>query len=158
MLLTIVGALNIVIAAGYLCYIRDQPKTLTSKKVIVCGFAYIFMCAWRGFLPVVNTDRRCFWDTDFGTPIVSRSLATVGEMCFIIIFSIIYAKIWKDLVAPITGVAETITLALIWSLIPLIGIAQVLSWLGVATQNNLYNAIEGERLDEIKLISLEYES
>lgn len=142
--MTIVSALNIVVSAVYLFMIRDEPKTRTSKTVIVCGLIYIYVCAWRSFFPVVNTDRRCFWDTDFATPIVSRSIATVAEMGFILIFSIIYHKVWKDLVAPITGLFETITLLIIWGIVPIIGIAQVLAWLGVATQNNLYNAVEGK--------------
>lgn len=142
LLLVIVSGMNILVALGYLVYIRKEEKTFTTKKGIVCGLIYVLMCAWRSVFPVVNTDRRCFWDTDFATPIVSRSFATVGEMCFIFLFAIIYHRVWKDLVAPLQGFFETVVLLLIWAIVPAIAVAQALAWLGVATQNNLYNAVE----------------
>lgn len=139
--MTTASVINILLAIVYLIYIRNQTKTLTSKTVIVFGLIYIVVCAWRSIFPVVNTDRRCFWDTDFATPVVSRSIATVAETGFIAIFSILYIKIFIDL-CHIEGTLRTIVIVKLKLLVPIIIVAQILAWLGVSTQNNLYNAIE----------------
>lgn len=127
--MTTASVINILLAIVYLIYIRNQTKTLTSKTVIVFGLIYIVVCAWRSIFPVVNTDRRCFWDTDFATPVVSRSIATVAETGFIAIFSILYIKIFIDL-CHIEGTLRTIVIVKLKLLVPIIIVAQILAWLG----------------------------
>jgi hypothetical protein len=66
---------------------------------------------------------------------VGRSVATVAELCFVVQWAIILHHL-----GTMTGAETTVNAA--WVIVPLILIAECLSWYAVLTRNYLGNAIE----------------
>ena len=79
--------------------------------------------------------RICLFDTWLSSVIVGRSVATVAEICFAAQWAIVLQQL-----GAMTGAATTLNAALI--LLPLIVIAECISWYAVLTTNYLGNAIE----------------
>jgi hypothetical protein len=97
--------------------------------------AYVFGCAFRSFLPRADVQRICLFDTWLSSVVVGRSVATVAELCFAAQWAIVLQQL-----GAMTGAATTLNAALI--LLPLIVIAECISWYAVLTTNYLGNAIE----------------
>jgi hypothetical protein len=102
--------------------------------LLLCA-AYVFGCAFRSFLPRADVQRICLFDTWLSSVVVGRSVATVAEVCFVVQWSIILHQL-----GTMTGAQTAVTAA--WVIVPLILIAECLSWYAVLTRNYLGNAIE----------------
>src|SRR5258708_6986816 len=50
---------------------------------LVLSAVYVFGCAFRSVLPVYDIPRFCLFDTPFSSVVVGRSVATIGELCFV---------------------------------------------------------------------------
>ena len=139
-LLTVVSGTNI--AGWFLLYRRlhEQPTgSLGSSSgielmLLLCA-AYVFVCAFRSFLPRADVQRICLFDTWLSSVVVGRSVATVAEICFAAQWAIILHQLGM-----MTGADTTLNAA--WVIVPLILIAECFSWYGVLTTNYLGNAIE----------------
>ena len=102
--------------------------------LLLCA-AYVFGCAFRSFLPRADVQRICLFDTWLSSVAVGRSVATVAEVCFVVQWSIILHQL-----GTMTGAQTAVTAA--WLIVPLIVVAECLSWYAVLTRNYLGNAIE----------------
>jgi hypothetical protein len=139
-LLSLVSAANI--AAWLVLYrqFQGQPPvgladTLGIQLMFFLSAAYVFGCAFRSFLPRADVQRICLFDTWLSSVVVGRSVATVAEVCFAAQWAIVLHKL-----GTMTG-ADT-ALHAGWAILPLIVVAQCLSWYAVLTRNYLANAIE----------------
>ena len=137
-LLTVVSGLNI--AAWFVLY-RELPIPPAANSssgigtmLLFCA-AYVFGCAFRSFLPRADVQRICLVDTWLSSVLVGRSVATVAELCFVVQWAIILHHL-----GTMTGAETTVNAA--WVIVPLILIAECLSWYAVLTRNYLGNAIE----------------
>jgi hypothetical protein len=139
-LLTLVSGANI--AVWFLLY-RQLHEQLTGSRdgtsgielmLVLCA-AYVFGCAFRSFLPRADVQRICLFDTWLSSVVVGRSVATVAESCFVAQWAIILHQL-----GTMTGADTTLNAA--WVIVPLILIAECLSWYAVLTTNYLGNAIE----------------
>jgi hypothetical protein len=139
-LLTLVSGVNI---AVWFALYRELPIppagavggiSGTGAMLLFCA-AYVFGCAFRSFLPRADVQRICLFDTWLSSVMVGRSVATVAEICFVAQWAIILHQL-----GTMTG-AETVT-NIAWMIVPLILIAECLSWYAVLTRNYLGNAIE----------------
>ena len=97
--------------------------------------AYVFGCAFRSFLPRADVQRICLFDTWWSSVLVGRSVATVAEIAFVAQWAILLHQL-----GTMTGAETTVNAA--WVIVPLIVIAECLSWYAVLTRNYLGNAIE----------------
>jgi hypothetical protein len=97
--------------------------------------AYVFGCAFRSFLPRADVQRICLFDTWWSSVLVGRSVATVAEIAFVAQWAILLHQF-----GTMTGAETTVNAA--WVIVPLILIAECLSWYAVLTRNYLGNAIE----------------
>jgi len=97
--------------------------------------AYVFGCAFRSLLPRADVQRICLFDTWLSSVMVGRTVATVAEVCFAVQWAIILHRL-----GTMTGADTTLNAAL--AIVPLILIAECLSWYAVLTRNYLGNAIE----------------
>lgn len=97
--------------------------------------AYVFGCAFRSFLPRADVQRICLFDTWLSSVVVGRSVATLAEVCFAAQWAIV---LWQ--LGAMTGAATTLNATFI--LLPLIVIAECVSWYAVLTTNYLGNAVE----------------
>ncbi|MCA6117666.1 hypothetical protein J6524_22735 [Bradyrhizobium sp. WSM 1738] len=139
-LLTVVSGVNI--AAWFVLY-RELPIQPTGFAGSASGIgimllfcaAYVFGCAFRSFLPRADVQRICLFDTWLSSVMVGRSVATVAEVCFVAQWAIILHHL-----GTMTGAETVINIA--WLIVPLILIAECLSWYAVLTRNYLGNAIE----------------
>lgn len=106
----------------------------TGLMLLLCA-AYVFGCAFRSFLPRADVQRICLFDTWLSSVVVGRSVATIAEIGFVAQWAIILHQLGTA-----TGADTAINAA--WVIVPLILIAEVLSWYAVLTRNYLGNAIE----------------
>ena len=139
-LLTLVSGVNI--AVWFLLYrqLHEQPtgslgSTSGIQLMLFLCAAYVFGCAFRSFLPRADVQRICLFDTWLSSVVVGRSVATVAEICFAAQWAIILYQL-----GTMTGADTTVNAA--WVIVPLILIAECLSWYAVLTRNYLGNAIE----------------
>ncbi|MBI1422002.1 MAG: hypothetical protein GC149_00965 [Gammaproteobacteria bacterium] len=96
---------------------------------------YVFVCAFRSFLPRIDLERVCLVATPLSSMFVGRSLATVAELAFIVQCAILLRE------AGIGTRVKTAT-AVFWVLIPLIVVAESFSWYAVLTTNYLGSVVE----------------
>jgi len=136
--LTVVSGLNI---AAWVVLYRELPISSVASNsssigtmLLFCA-AYVFGCAFRSFLPRADVQRICLVDTWLSSVMVGRSVATVAEVCFVVQWAIILHRL-----GTMTGAETTVNAA--WLIVPLILIAECLSWYAVLTRNYLGNAIE----------------
>jgi hypothetical protein len=138
--LTLVSGANI--AVWFLLYrlLQKHPAgglgtTSSIELMLLLCAAYVFGCAFRSWLPRADVQRICLFDTWLSSVVVGRSVATIAEICFAAQWAIILHQL-----GTMTGAEITVNAA--WVIVPLILIAQCLSWYGVLTTNYLGNAIE----------------
>ena len=139
-LLTLVSGVNI--AVWFVLY-RELPLQPTGAAGSTSGIgmmllfcaAYVFGCAFRSFLPRADVQRICLFDTWWSSVLVGRSVATVAEIAFVAQWAILLHQL-----GTMTGAETTVNAA--WVIVPLILIAECLSWYAVLTRNYLGNAIE----------------
>ena len=136
--LSLISAANI--AAWLVLYGVFQPTVglagpTGAQLMFFLSAAYVFGCAFRSFLPRADVQRICLFDTWLSSVVVGRSVATVAEVCFAAQWAIVLHKM-----GTMTG-ADTALYAA-WAILPLIVLAQCLSWYSVLTRNYLANAVE----------------
>jgi hypothetical protein len=105
------------------------------KSIIWLSFLYVFVCAFRSWLPRADVQRICLFDTWFSSVFLGRSVATFAELAFVAQWSIILGlagRATKDL-----WVQRISNLIFIFILV-----AEVCSWYAVITTNYLGNSIE----------------
>ena len=96
---------------------------------------YVFVCAYRSFLPRIDLERYCLFDTRLSSIFLGRLAATVAEISFSAQIALFLHHIGE-----VHDHYWTQRLAL--CLVPVITIAQCFCWCGVVTLNHLYHAIE----------------
>ena len=138
-LLTVVSGANIAIWFLLYSQLYQQPtRSLGSSGIqlmlLLCA-AYVFGCAFRSFLPRADVQRICLFDTWLSSVVVGRSVASVAEICFAAQWAIILVQL-----GTMTGADTTLNAA--WVIVPLILIAECVSWYAVLTYNYLGHAIE----------------
>ena len=136
--LTLVSGVNIAVWIFLYRYLQEPRAGASTSDLnlmlLLCA-AYVFGCAFRSFLPRADVQRICLFDTWLSCVMVGRSVATVAEICFVAQWAIILHQL-----GTMTGAQTAVTVA--WVIVPLIVIAECLSWYAVLTKNYLGNAIE----------------
>jgi hypothetical protein len=139
-MLTLVSVVNIAVWFVLYRQLSEQPASGIESAanvglmLFLCA-AYVFGCAFRSFLPRADVQRICLFDTWLSSVVVGRSVATFAEVCFVAQWALMLHQL-----GTMTG-AETV-LNVAWVIVPLILIAEGLSWYAVLTTNYLGNAIE----------------
>jgi hypothetical protein len=102
--------------------------------VLLCA-AYVFGCAFRSVLPRADVQRICLFDTWLSSVAVGRSVATIAEICFVLQWAIVLRQlavmVKSDTVRNISS-----------AIVPLIVLAECLSWYSVVTTSYLGNTVE----------------
>ena len=104
------------------------------NHAILCGI-YTFVCAFRSFLPRIDLERYCIFDTFASSMVLGRSAATIAEISFATQIALMLYQLGGEqypLSIPTLSYAIVCTLTC----------AQVFCWLGVTTKNHLWHAIE----------------
>src|SRR6201998_4284240 len=134
--LTLISVANIAVWFVLYRQFHDTPVKASpgglGLMLVLCA-AYVFGCAFRSLLPRADVQRICLFDTWLSSVTVGRSVATVAEIAFAAQWAIILHQLG-------TMTAADTTLNAAWVLVPLILIAECLSWHAVLTTNYLGNA------------------
>jgi len=96
---------------------------------------YVFVCAFRSFLPRADVQKVVIWDTWLSSILVGRSVATIGELCLAAQLAIFLFYLSKRYNSPSI---KNISLIVF----PVILIAEVFSWYSVLTTNYIGNTTE----------------
>ena len=96
---------------------------------------YVLGCAFRSVLPMIDAPRLCLHDTWVSRVLVGRSIATIAELCFAMQWAVLLSEANAAVRRPFAGIVGR-------SIVPVIVVAEVASWLAVLTTNNLFHAIE----------------
>jgi hypothetical protein len=108
---------------------RFSPPEYTTRRLLLwLGAIYALGCAFRSFLPMIDVPRLCLHDTPVSRIFIGRSVATIAELAFVAQWALLLKE---------AGARRAASAAL-----PLIGAAEVLSWLAVLTTNEIFHAAE----------------
>jgi hypothetical protein len=137
-LLTLVSGLNIAAWCWLFYRFHAQPAdgldSRSGLELLLCA-AYVFGCAFRSFLPRADVQRICLFDTWLSNVVVGRSVATVAELCFAAQWVLVLQQLGEA-----TGAVTVLNAARF--IMPLIVIAECVSWYAVLTKNNMLHGIE----------------
>eukprot|EP01084_Bolivina_argentea_P282077 482758_1 len=106
------------------------------KKMLYLSTIYVFVCAIRAIWPRKDVDRICFFDRGISTVFVGRSIATIAELCFVKQLSLVLKEI-----VDLYGV-KNVSIYGYEYYVSFISIAEICSWIGVATKCQIWNACE----------------
>ena len=96
---------------------------------------YVIICAFRSFLPRIDLERYCLYDTPLSSILLGRSCATVAEICFSIQCALLLFSLGSLLDSSlITGVS--------YFVVPIIVIAQMFCWYAALTLNHFWHGME----------------
>jgi hypothetical protein len=126
--LSAIGAFNITL------WVRKLRVDGDRRQLWLSG-VYVFVCAFRSFVPRADVQRICFVDSVWASVFVGRSVATVAELCFIVQLSLTGRAIARALAVPAARVLSTVPLFLI-------PVAESFSWYAVVTTNYFGNFVE----------------
>ena len=102
---------------------------------LILSGIYVFACAYRSFLPRIDLERYCLWDTMLSSIFLGRSAATLAEISFAGQIALFLHHLGEVHDHPWAHVLAIV-------LVPAITIAQCFCWCGVVTLNHGYHAIE----------------
>jgi hypothetical protein len=139
--LCVVTVINVAawcVAAGMLGKRRAQWSAdayLARRQLLWLSAAYVLGCGFRSILPMVELPRICLHDIWISRVAITRSIATIAEICF--------AAQWAILLRE-AGEATGSRFALIVSkqLVPIVILAECFCWYAVLSGNYLPHAIE----------------
>ena len=100
----------------------------TRRLLLWLAAIYVLGCGFRSVLPMIDVQRFCLHDTAISYIVIGRSVATVAELAF--------AAQWALLLSE-AGARRASR-----AIVPIIAVAEVLSWLATLTTNNLFHAAE----------------
>lgn len=114
---------------------RQYRETILTKYLVLLSAGYVFVCAFRSFLPRADVLKICLFDTWLSNVFVGRSVATVAELCFV--------AQWAIVLYCISTVVHSKTTRIIsMSIFPIICVAECFSWHAVITTHYLGNTVE----------------
>jgi hypothetical protein len=129
-----ISIINIIFIINY--YKNYCCNSEFHKKITLFTIIYVFVAAIRAFFPVIHIERICFIKNIISSPFVDRSIATIAEICFILLIT----SILKNIINNTTKSQNQILILTLlnYSII----CAQIFCWLGSLTQNYFFNVME----------------
>ena len=137
--LSTISIINILFFSYYICSLKNIPTI--HIYLILLAFTYTIVCAIRSVWLRKDVAQTCFFDSKISTPLVGRTLATIAEICYVLLILIVLTNITKD-ISKITNKKYYHTLLTLKIILPIIIIAEIFSWLGCITKYYLWNAAE----------------
>lgn len=105
------------------------------KWHLILSGIYTAVCAFRSFLPRIELERVCLVDTVFSSMVISRTGATVAEICFAT-----QAGLFLEEISGLANISWVASLK--FPTIIALSTAQVLCWYGVVTLDNMGHFLE----------------
>lgn len=136
-----VGGLNVAAWTVSAVALHRRQSVLASDVLAVqrlqllVSAGYVFGCAFRLAVPVLDVPRLCLFDSWLASVIVGRSVATLAELCC----GAQWALLLRDASRAAGSVIGKTTAAM---MVPLIAVAETCSWYSVLTTSNLGHVME----------------
>lgn len=113
---------------------RPDERRFRRRQVILSGL-FVAGCAFRSFLPRVEGERFCLYDSWISSAAIARAVATVAELSLVAQWTLVLVR-WaeEDGLRSVARVARV--------LLPLIAIAEICSWYTTLTTNFFGSVIE----------------
>lgn len=105
------------------------------RTLLTLSAVYVAGCAFRSALPMLDVQRICLDDTVLSRIAIGRAVATIAELAFVAQWALLFRE------AAGRGATPLIRQAAV-ALLPLGVAAEIVSWVGVLTRDNLFHAIE----------------
>lgn len=105
------------------------------RALLWLSAGYTFVCAFRSFLPRADVQRIVLFDTWFSSVLVGRTVATIGELCFVAQWALVLNRVGRE-------AGDNPVLRISRVIVPLIAMAECFSWYAVITTHYLGNTIE----------------
>lgn len=116
-------------------YLFDPAVYRHRQWFLWLSSVYVFVCAFRSFLPRVDVLRICLVDSWLSSIFLGRTIATIAEIAFMVELCLMAYLLGRWL--HVRGSIRVVVLVIL-----LIVIAEGFSWLAVLTTNNLGHVIE----------------
>ena len=109
-------------------HLYSREVFATRQVLLWLSALYVAGCAFRSALPMIDVPRLCLHDTPLSRIAFGRSIATVAELAFV--------TQWALLLREAGAVRAS------RAVLPLIALAEVLSWIAVTRKDDLFHALE----------------
>lgn len=96
---------------------------------------YVFVCAFRSFLPRIDVERYCLIDHPLSSVMLGRSLATVAELSFSAQCALLIYNLGQALNSPTIQYTA-------YTIVPIIVLAQMSCWYAALTLNHFWHSLE----------------
>lgn len=113
---------------------HSEIQQFSFAQPVLSGI-YVFVCAFRSFLPRIDLERYCLIDHPLSSVMLGRSLATVAEICFSAQCAILVYDLGQSLHSPIIS-------HIAYWIVPIIVVAQISCWYATLTLNHFWHSIE----------------
>ena len=133
-ILFIISTINIIFIINY--YKNNCCDNQFHRNITLLSMVYVFIAAIRAIFPVKNVDRTCFYNSVLCSSFIDRFVATIAEICFILLVTGILKNITNY-----TTESQNQKLALTLTNYGII-CAQIFCWLGSLTNNQSWNVME----------------
>ena len=114
--------------------VHSDMQNFSYAQPILSGF-YVLVCAFRSFFPRIDLERYCLIDSPLSSIALGRSLATFAEICFSIQCALLIYDLGVHVDSPVM-------IAVAWSLVPIIVLAQVCCWKAALTLDHFWHGME----------------
>ena len=113
----------------------NDPALATRRRQVLLSAPFVFGCAFRSIFPRADVQRICVVDSWLSAVVVGRTVATIAELGFAAQCALLLRVLAADARKPAAlGISRVI--------VPLIAMAETVSWYAVITTNYVGNTIE----------------
>ena len=129
-----------IVNMSMLIYLYKKIKATTFYEKIMKSLAipWTFECGYRCFFPSLYLQRYVFWDTPLNSILIDRTLAFIGEMCWVTQTALALVYVSYDVLGKRTTWIELTGVAAVLVYL----VAEFTSYYNTATTNEFYAALE----------------
>mmetsp|Transcript_26137 Transcript_26137/g.49072 ORF Transcript_26137/g.49072 Transcript_26137/m.49072 type:complete len:293 (-) Transcript_26137:41-919(-) len=124
-----------------------SPRTAQDRRYQVylrnlCA-PFLFECAWRSVFPSLYNERQVLFDTPLNSILIDRSLAALGEVCWVLQICLVLEQLAADLKHPRSPCCGQRFVEMSSPMMALLAVTgEVFSFLGTFTTNARYEVFE----------------
>ena len=107
----------------------------TRRRLTLLSGFYVLLCAYRSYFPRVDLERVCLVDSWWSNVFLGRSAASIAELCFIVQCTLLLVEAGRGTNIKLVGLVARV-------LVPMIVVAESVSWYAALTTNYLGSVVE----------------
>lgn len=114
--------------------VHSELQYFSWTQPVLSG-VYVFVCAFRSFLPRIDVERYCLFDNPLSSVMLGRTLATIAEISFSVQCTLLIYQLGQSLdMQSIEYMA--------YSIVPIIVLAQISCWYATLSLNHFWHSVE----------------